>query len=111
MTKVGVTKRPTRFLSSSMYWGSVETSFSVKGMSFSAKNLFAAWQSAQVGWVYMVISFFRGPNNLRNIVLHVLLRTRHLTPMLPALISLQNDLKRARDRAGGADLFAQAGAV
>jgi hypothetical protein len=51
MTRVGVMKRPTRLLSSSMYLGSVVTSFSVKGIWCSAKNLFAAWQSAQVGWV------------------------------------------------------------
>ena len=42
MIKVGVMKRPTRLSSSSIYWESVVTSFSVKGMSCSAKNLFAA---------------------------------------------------------------------
>jgi len=51
MTRVGVIKRPAKCLSSSMYCGWVVTSFSVKGMPCSAKNLFAAWQSAQVGWV------------------------------------------------------------
>ena len=59
----------------------------------------------------MVISFSRRPNSLRNIVCVLFLGANYLKPILPALVSLQNDLKSTGDCASGANLFAQAEAV
>jgi hypothetical protein len=54
MMSVGVMNRPMIALSSCMYAGSAVTSRSSKSMPALAKKLFAAWQSPQVGWLYMM---------------------------------------------------------
>lgn len=57
MTIVGVMNRPISFFSWSMYFGLATTSRSSNGTFCCAKKLFAAWQSAQVGCVYMTIVY------------------------------------------------------